>query len=380
MSRHLVLVGAGHVHLSTLSRSSDFIEKGHRVTVINPLSYLYYSGMGPGMLSGVYQPQEIRFNVKRLTEERGGTFVEDSVVSIDPVNRSLLLGSGGTVNYDVVSFGIGSGIDTGPMDASYENVFKVKPVEKLFEARCRIIEAFKGGKERVCIIIIGGGASGVEMAANAWRIVRDMKGNADISLITAGKILSRFPLRVRKKALKQLAAFGIKLEEDTGVKGNTGTSVQLEGGRDMPFDFAFLTTGVKPPDVFVKSGIPAGEDGGLLVNRYLQSVRHPEIFGGGDCISFDPEPLEKVGVFAVRENPILLANLGAALEDAPLTPFNHKIKYLLILNMGDGTGIFHRRWLAFGGTVAFKLKNYIDKKFMDKFQLSGELEDRVVCE
>jgi len=36
------------------------LERGHRVTVIMPSSYQYYSGMGPGMLSGIYRPQEVR--------------------------------------------------------------------------------------------------------------------------------------------------------------------------------------------------------------------------------------------------------------------------------------------------------------------------------
>ena len=56
-----------------------------------------------------------------------------------------------------------------------------------------------------------------------------------------------------------------------------------------------------------------GPDGGLRVNEYLQSVDHPEVFGGGDCIYFEDRPMDKVGVYAVRENPVLYHNLKAAL-------------------------------------------------------------------
>ena len=107
---------------------------------------------------------------------------------------------------------------------------------------------------------------------------------------------------------------GITLEENAPVKGNTQEKFLLEDGREIPFDFAFVATGTKPADLFKESDIPTGEDGGLLVNEYLQSPQYPEIFGGGDCISFKPRPLDKVGVFAVRENPILLENLHAALS------------------------------------------------------------------
>jgi NADH dehydrogenase FAD-containing subunit len=379
MGRELVFIGAGHAHLTAISNLTNYVGRGGHVTVISPGAYQYYSGMGPGMFSGIYKPQEVRFNVKRLTESRGGKFIDDHVVSVDPEKRQLSLAGGNTVNYDVACFGIGSEIETGPIDTSYENVYKAKPVEQLFKARCRIVDTLKTANKPLDLVIIGGGATGVEIACNAWRLSRGLDKTIHITLITKGKILSRFPAAVRKKALKKMRRFGITVEEDIPVKGNTGEKFLLEDGRDISFNFAVVTTGTKPPDLFVKSSLPTGEDGGLLVNRYLQSVRYPEIFGGGDCISFEPTPLDRVGVYAVRQNPILLENLEAALVGEPLTAFDPQAVYLLILNMGDGTGIFNRKSLTLGGGFAFKLKNNLDKKFMEEFQVSGELNDDVDC-
>ena len=79
---------------------------------------------------------------------------------------------------------------------------------------------------------------------------------------------------------------------------------------------------MKPSKIFETSGLPVGPDKGLLVNRYLQSVKHPDIFGGGDCICFEDKPLDKVGVYAVRQNPVLLNNLFAQLEGRPLQVFD----------------------------------------------------------
>jgi len=193
-------------------------------------------------------------------------------------------------------------------------------------------------------------------------------------------ILQLFPSKVRKIAVKNMKAKGIILEEDAPVKGNTKEKFLLEDGREIPFDFAFVATGTKPADLFKESGIPTGKDGGLLVNEYLQSPQYPGIFGGGDCISFETRPLDKVGVYAVRENPILLANLHAALSGGSLQPFKPQDVYLLILNMGDGTAIFNRKSLIFSGKFAFKLKDRIDRKFMKIFQLSEELNETVDCE
>ena len=111
-----------------------------------------------------------------------------------------------------------------------------------------------------------------------------------------------------------------------------------------------------------------GPDGGLIVNKYLQSIDHPDIFGGGDCIYFKDNPLDKVGVYAVRENPVLLHNLMASLTGEELMEFDPGGDYLLIFNLGDGTGIFRKKFIQFNGRAAFLIKDYIDRKFMKKFQ------------
>ena len=125
---------------------------------------------------------------------------------------------------------------------------------------------------------------------------------------------------------------------------------------------------MKPSPIFRESGLPAGPDGGLLVNRFLQSVQFPQIFGGGDCIYFQDQPLDKVGVYAVRENPVLYNNLMASLEGGELQPFDPGGSYLLIFNLGDGRGILGKKSLMFDGRLAFIIKDYIDRKFMRRFQ------------
>ena len=92
------------------------------------------------------------------------------------------------------------------------------------------------------------------------------------------------------------------------------------------------------------------------------------MFGGGDCIYFKDQPLDKVGVYAVRENPVLYHNLMAYLDGEPLMPFDPGGDYLLIFNLGGREGVLQKRWLTFGGRLAFLIKDYIDMRFMRKFQ------------
>ena len=149
MPKHLVFVGGGHAHLTALSRLRDTVRAGHRVTLIGPSPYHYYSGMGPGLLSGIYRPAEARFHVRKMAEGNGGTFIEDRVVLVDPVRRKLVIGSGAEVSYDVASFNTGSEVPLDLLPLSGDGVFPVKPIENLLAARKSVwetAEAFSGGR------------------------------------------------------------------------------------------------------------------------------------------------------------------------------------------------------------------------------------------
>jgi NADH dehydrogenase FAD-containing subunit len=367
MSKHLVLVGAGHAHLTVLKRLADFTAAGHRVTVIGPGPLHYYSGMGPGMLSGIYRPEEIRFNVKHMAVSRGASFIEGVVVRVDPAKKELHLQRGNQIPYDVASFNTGSSVPVDERVATHAAVVPVKPIEKLLDARDRVIEALQ--QRKLSIVVAGGGPAGLEVAANLRRLVKDESGAAEISLVAGERLLAGFDPAVRRRAERGLARLAITLIEGQKIYSAAGQAVRLTSGESRPCDFLFMAVGVQPSSLFRDSGIPTGDDGGLLVNRFLQSVAHPEIFGGGDCICFAPRPLAKVGVYAVRQNPVLLQNLQRALcGGGGLIPFTPQPDYLLAFNMGDGSAIVRWKSLVFDGRPGFALKDYLDRRFMKMFQ------------
>lgn len=378
MGKHLVLVGAGHAHLTTITAIPAFIDRGHRVTVIGPARYHYYSGMAPGMMAGTYRPQEIRFNVQRMCTERGARFVEDRVERIDPDSRQLVLGSGQRLSYDVVSFNVGSVIPAvGPAGPG---VFSVKPIENILVGRNAVLRALEARpvNGEINLAVIGGGPAGVEMAGGLWRLVRENGGGAVVTLIAGSRLLNDFPEKVRRLATRSLAKRGIRTLEGVHALSIDGQEVHLDDGSSIRADISFLAAGIKPSLLFAASGLPTAADGGLLVNDHLQSVHNPGIFGGGDCVTLEGHPLARVGVYAVRQNPILLANIAATLEGKSLASFSPgSPDFLQILNMGDGTGLFRKGQWIWQGRLVFRLKDFIDRRFMKKFQLSEELEEEV---
>jgi NADH dehydrogenase FAD-containing subunit len=367
MKKKLVLAGGGHAHMMALSHLDDFVSKGHDVTVLGPSEHHYYSGMGPGMLGGTYRPEDIRFAIRHLVEKKGGTFRLGNVLKIDAGSRSVHLDNGDSISYDVLSCNLGSHVNRKLVNGEMTGIYTVKPIEKLMAAREEILS--RGALNPVAIGIVGGGPSAVEIAGNIHRLTQSPRMKpATITILTRGSMMPHHPKGIRTKALSSLKKRGVEILENCPVL-EVGTGIVRESsGKQHEFDIIFLASGVKPNKVFIDSGLETGPDGGLRVNRFLQHPQYQEIFGGGDCIYFEDHPLDKVGVYAVRQNPILLHNLMASLEGGDMKAFDPGGAYLLIFNLGDGTGIFHKWFIQFGGSFAFKIKDYIDRKFMQTFQ------------
>ena len=367
MGKKLVLAGGGHAHMMILAHIRDLVRDGHQVTVIQPSDFHYYSGMGPGMLGLTYSPDDIRFATRLVVEKQGGIFVRDKVTRIDPDARTVSTAGGLTLDYDVLSCNAGSFIPFDQVHGDVSDVFTVKPIERLQEAQRRVI-ALCHSRTRPHIAVIGGGPAALEIAGNVRKLALARGSHSpDITLFAGRKLLSRLPGSLQSMARSSLTGQDIRINEDGYVREIRDRVITV-GDKQYAPDLIFLATGVRPSRLFADSGLATGPSGGLLVDAYLRAVDHPEIFGGGDCIDFQPRPLDKVGVYAVRENPVLLRNVWASLGKGRLMTFDPGGSYLLLFNMGDGTAICSKGPIRYRGSSAFLLKDYIDRRFMRHFQ------------
>ena len=362
--KRLVIAGGGHAHLHTLRRLRSFTNAGIAVTLVTPDRFHYYSGMGPGVLGGIYRPEEIRIDVQSLAERGGAACLIGEVTGLDPETHLLRLADGTTLPYDALSLNIGSTV-AGDWPAG-EDIFPVKPITNLVRARQRLEQLT--AERSPCILVVGGGAAGVEIAGNARRLLGD---RGEITLVAGTGLLGRFPAAASTLALAALNERHITVLEGVTATALAGHVAHLSDGRTLPFDLAFLAGGVKPSAVLRDFGLPLAPDGSVLVNSFLQSTGSPAVFGGGDCVCLAERPLARVGVYAVRQGPVLYTNLAAFLGGLALAPFTPQRSYLQILNLGDGTALMVRNGLAWHGKAAFRLKEYLDRRFVREYQKEG---------
>jgi NADH dehydrogenase FAD-containing subunit len=363
--KRVVLVGGGHAHLFTLARLPELIRRGANITLVTASRYHYYSGMGPGMLAGTYPPEALRFDVRALAERCGADCIVDRAVSLDPQRRLLLLDESKPVPYDLISFNIGSAVSLPDTNVA-GNILPAKPIDNLLRFREQVRMLLAQGTPRLAVI--GGGAAGVELAGNLERLVRNERGMAYVSLVAGKRLLERLPEKAGDLARESLANRKIEVIEGKRVVRVEAEGAMLDDGSLLPFQSALVATGITPPPLFRASGLPVAEDGSLLVTDSLQCVDYPEILGGGDCISLAGKRLDRVGVYAVRQAPVIFANLEALLTGKDTFRFTPQARYLQLLNLGDGTALFIRGTTVFRGKSAFFLKDYLDTSFVKTYQ------------
>lgn len=371
--RRVVLIGAGHAHLHVASRAAEFRRHGAELTLIDPDAF-WYSGLATGMLGGLYDRELDRVDPEPLLRRAGGRFIRERVVDIDRSNCVVSLQTGDRLTYDLLSLNVGSEVALGALTPLPEGAWPAKPIRGLWELRARLEERFRADPDDpVRVIVIGGGPTGCEIAANVDALARVWGARVRVTLVSdQDRLLADRRRRVSRRVARCLTGRGVEVLTRTEITEIDEGAVLVRGGGSIPWDLAVVATGLRAPEPLAELGLEVGPDGGLLVDQTLRSVDDSKLFGAGDCVYILGHPLPMLGVYAVREAPILANNLLAALGGDSLQEYRPQKRCLTILNLGLGNGLalwgpFH--WL---GPLSMWLKDRIDRRFLAKYRVEDD--------
>ena len=161
----IVLLGAGHTncHVLRMWRMAPIADA--RLTCISNFSVATYSGMLPGTLAGLYEPERMQIDLVRLCAAAGVRFLTACVTGLDLERRRLLLEGRPDLPFDVLSIGIGSAPRADGATGGDATVLRIKPMQTFLARRDARLSALRreitGRPLRLAIV--GGGAGGVEI-------------------------------------------------------------------------------------------------------------------------------------------------------------------------------------------------------------------------
>jgi NADH dehydrogenase FAD-containing subunit len=364
-------VGAGHAHLHVLAHATRLQALGRTVRVVDPGDF-WYSGLATGALSGRVPPEANRLELADLARRAHVELIRDRVVGFDGAARRVLLESGNVLSYEFLSFNVGSEVDLRGMEVELEapSVWPAKPISGLARLREAFQEALGQGGVRA--VVVGGGATGSELAASLAELARRRgspgAAGAEVSLLSdAPELIPEAPRGASRSLRRALERRGVRVVLRTRVTRVTEGQVRTEGGPAHPASFIVLATGLRPPSVLADLGLTSTSVG-LRVDETLRSVDDSRVFGVGDCIDFAGRDLPKLGVFGVRQAPVLLENLTASLTGRSLTPYRPQRRWLSILNLGRGEGLATWGPFWWRGRLSLRLKDRLDQDFLEGYR------------
>lgn len=364
--RHLVLVGGGHAQVSVLKDLAEKPIQGLKITLISRDILTPYSGMLPGFMEGIYRAEEIVIDLNYLAERAGAELIQGTVEAIDPDARTVTVRGGESIDYDALSLNIGSNTDLTAIKGAAEYAIPIKPISTLLPR----IEPFLSTPKRGKIAIIGGGAAGVEVACS----LRHRLPSTPIALVHRGaRLVAEYPDHAAKYLLGVLHAKNIETHLGCGVEAIESDHLILAdggghgGGRIDADVFLVITAGV-PPIWLGASGLALDDRGFIAVRPTLQAEGYDSVFASGDIAALTHAPRPKAGVFAVRAGAVLSANIRRYLLGEALVDWQPQAQYLALIGTGGRKAYAVRgKWGANLGRLGWWWKEYIDRKFMNKF-------------
>ena len=279
----------------------------HAYNTFQPLLYqVATAGLNPG---------DITYFLRSISARQSNVrFRKGEVVEVDPNRQTVAIETGETLTYDYLV--VASGVTT--------NWFGIPGAEKyghpLYTRREALAvrdrffafleHAAANGTERdLRVVVVGGGATGVEMAGALAEMRNQGLGKVypeldaehiHITLIEmADRLLLPFDPKLAAYAAKQLTKRGVDLRLSTAVSEVRADSVIVKDDEELPADLVIWATGIKAPDVVESWGLPQGKGGRILVGEDLRVQGFDNVFAVGD-IAATPEPLAQVAQPAIQ--------------------------------------------------------------------------------
>ncbi|HAT31035.1 MAG TPA: FAD-dependent oxidoreductase [Janthinobacterium sp.] len=312
MHSKIVIVGGGAGGLELACKLGRKLGAGQVMLVDSRLYHIWKPSLHE-VAAGTLDIHQEGLSYQMLAHDNSFTFVYGALTALDARASSLTLGSvAGAdqeevmperhIGFDSLVLAVGSTSNYFGVPGARENTIALNATEDAERFRLKLLKLLSlaelskegGPAARVDIVIIGGGATGVELAAElreasgvyaAYGFQR-LRALEDVSITLlegAPRILAPLPQRVSDAAVELLRKRAIKVFTDTRVTAIDGDKVCVAGGADYPANLCVWAAGIKAPDFLAHLGLPTHRGGQIEVDAMLAVPGFPHIHAIGDC-------------------------------------------------------------------------------------------------
>ena len=321
------------------------------VVLIEPRERFVFQPLLYELLSGELQPWEVAPGFNQLTASLGVSWLKDSVIGIDTQRRTLALASGLTLRFRQLLITAGSERNDYGTPGVREHSLSFRDDHDVQVLRHRI-ETLKQRSADAALVIVGAGATGVELAC---KLADLLDGAAALHLIEIGEtILPNSTAFNREMAVVALERRNITVHLNTAVTNIQRDQVMVQPGAAIRHQGLIWTAGSQAVSIPIEPS-PRMERGHLAIESTLRLVGQDAAFAIGDISHCPEQHWPATAQVAMQQGAAVASALAAERHGNPLQPFQFVDRgEMLSLGLGDAT--LTGMGLTLAGTIAFQIR------------------------
>jgi NADH:ubiquinone reductase (H+-translocating) len=334
----VVIVGSGFAGLTALNHLA---RSGLRVTVVDRNSYSTFQPLLYQVATAGLTSADVAYPTWTAAHKTHTEFRKGEVVGVDTDARHVLLSDGAVLDYDYLVLAIGVSAAFYGVEGAEEHSFSLYTRQDAIRLRNRLMAELEkrsvaGEDSDLGITIVGGGATGVEMAGTLAEL-RNValpasfpaidRARIRVTLIELGQaLIAPFSPRLRDYAARELIKRGVDVRLDTKIEQVDAGAVRLSDGSTLTSNMTIWAAGITGPEWVGKLGLPIGPGGRVLTGPDLRVNGHERIFAAGDIGVIDGQPLPQLAQPAIQQGRHVADQIRRIEAGRPTQSFRYKDK------------------------------------------------------
>jgi NADH:ubiquinone reductase (H+-translocating) len=337
----VLIVGAGFGGLAAMRRLA---RAGTRTTLIDRNVYSTFQPLLYEVATAGLTSSDVAFPARSVTRRYRSAFRHGELISIDSQARQITLADGATLGYDYLILATGVAATYHGIPGAAEYGLGLYTRHDAIVLRDRIMTGLErisltGLSTDVTVTVIGGGATGVELAGS----LADLRNIAlpvsypeidrtrlHVSLIErAPALLAPFHPALREYTRRQLAKRGVEVRLGTAIAEITPSRVLLADGTTLPSDITVWAAGVSAAKPVSSWGLPQAAGGRIRTGPDLRVSGHDRIFAVGDIAFTEDQPLPQLAQPALQMGKHAGDQIRRLEAGQRTTPFRYRDKGIM---------------------------------------------------
>jgi len=372
----IVIIGGGFGGIYTAKRLLKLFKRDKfiEIVLINTTNYFIFTPMLHEVATGGLNRRSVIEPIREVIKSENFRFIKEQVKKID-LKRKEIKGKNICIPYDYLIMATGSKTQYFGTLGAEKYTLPLKTMVDASRIKNHVIECFEKvirtpiqAEQALTIVIVGGGPTGVELAAEMVEFVEQTlartypnlsKYEPKVILINSGdELLKHAHPKVRKAAYGRLVKQGVDVFLNARVTKVTKDGITLNTHKKIKTDTVIWATGVTPNAVSMTPDI-LDKRGHVPVNKFLYNEEFSKVFALGDCaLQIDPNtdaPVPNLAQVATGQAKVCADNIFRRITGAkPLDEYSFKSKGFLV-SVGSHYAIAEIKGFHFSGFFAWWL-------------------------